>query len=47
MEATLGTQIAFYRKDLGLTQEALAEQLGVKPSPAICALYEQALGGAR
>ena len=29
MEATLGTQIAFYRKDLGLTQEALAEQLGV------------------
>ena len=28
-------------------QRFLAEQLGVKPSPAICALYEQALGGAR
>ena len=28
-------------------QHFLAEQLGVKPSPAICALYEQALGGAR
>lgn len=27
--ASLGTQIAFYRKELGLTQEALAEQLGV------------------
>lgn len=26
---SLGTQIAFYRKELGLTQEALAEQLGV------------------
>ena len=28
-------------------QRFLAEQLGVRPSPAICALYEQALGGAR
>ena len=29
MEETLGKRIAFHRKRLGLTQDALAEQLGV------------------
>ena len=29
MEETLGKRIAAYRKALGLTQDALAEQLGI------------------
>ena len=45
-QISLGQSVSALNTFLGC-QRFLAEQLGVKPSPAICALYEQALGGAR